>query len=202
MIPRYEFRAFAQNFAAAAERLRGLARCDEISESKEVYFVTTSSGDHNVKVRDDSLDVKQLVGRRQDLEQWKPVFQESFPMTADPVRETLCPVLGIGEPNLDRTEYSLEQLVSEVVRPCPNVAVVHVFKRRFRFTLGHCPAEIDELLVNGAAIQSLAIESEAGESVLAAVRDLGVVDYENVNYPRALRRILGLEPWPADTWWL
>jgi hypothetical protein len=202
MIPRYEFRAFAQGFGSTADRLRSRVPCDEIRESRETYFVTTCSADHNVKVRTGSLDIKQLVGRRQGLEQWKPIFQEPFPVSIDAARSALCPALGIAESKFERPAYSFEQLVSEIVRPCPELVAVHVFKRRFRFTLGRCPAEIDELLINGAAIQSLAIESEAGEAVLAAVRDLGVAAYGNVNYPLALRRIVGLEPWPEDTWWL
>ncbi len=50
----------------------------------------------------------------------------------------------------------------------PGVALrrANIRKRRFRFSLPACRAELDQLQVNGAAVESLAVESENPEAVL------------------------------------
>ena len=69
-----------------------------------------------------------------------------------------------------------------------------MFKCRFGFTINGCITEIAELLVNGAAIRTLAVESEDREAVLRTKEMLGLGEHENVNYPLAIKRIIGMEP--------
>jgi hypothetical protein len=85
-----------------------------------------------------------------------------------------------------------------VVRPHPDLTAVHVFKRRFGFTINDCLAEIAELLINGAAIKTAAVESTDLEAILEVKRRLGLTDYENVNYLVAIKRIIGMLPAPKD----
>ena len=67
-------------------------------------------------------------------------------------------------------------------------------RRRFGFTVSGCITEIADLLVNGAAIRTVAVESEDPEAVLHAKEILGLGAYENVNYLLAIKRIIGMEP--------
>ncbi len=71
-----------------------------------------------------------------------------------------------------------------------------MFKRRFAFTINGCIAEIAHLLINGAAIQTVAVELEDVDAVLKAMEMLGLTEYENVNYLLAIKRIIGMEPLP------
>ena len=74
---------------------------------------------------------------------------------------------------------------------------MNVFKRRFGFTINGCITEIAQLLINGAAIQTVAVELENIDAILKAEEILGLTEYENVNYLLAIKRIIGLEPLPA-----
>ena len=56
--------------------------------------------------------------------------------------------------------------------------------------------EIAELLINGAAIKTIAVESVDVEAALKAKEMLGLQEYENVNYLLAIKRILGMVPLP------
>jgi hypothetical protein len=122
------------------------------------------------------------------------VAKESFPISRDFIVSSLLPAYGLTDAALDRDTYQLDVLINEFVRVTPGLCPVCVFKRRFRFTVSSCPTEIDELLVNGAAIRSIAVESEDREAVLGVVEEVGLEEYENVSYPLALRRIVGLAP--------
>ena len=71
--------------------------------------------------------------------------------------------------------------MSDIVQPNPQLLRVCVFKRRFRFTISSCATEIDELLVNGAAVGSIAVESENADAVLSVVESVGLDVYEDVS---------------------
>jgi hypothetical protein len=196
IVPRYEFRAFAQSFGLVEERLRAGRPSEQIRESVEFYLVPTEDEERNVKIRHKTLDIKQLIAVQEGLEQWRPALKADFPLSAQAIRDQVMPALGVEVGTLTREVYTAAQLVEEVVRPHPALAVAHVFKRRFGFTVRGCTAEIAELLINGAAIRTVAVESEDEEAVRGTKTLLGLNDYENVNYPRAIRRVLGLAPLP------
>jgi hypothetical protein len=84
---------------------------------------------------------------------------------------------------------------------CPIRAPLHranVWKRRFRFALPACRAELDQLLINGAALETLAIESEDPQAVREVQSLLRLEDCENQSYPLALSRIPGITPLPRE----
>lgn len=199
IIPRYEFRAFAQNFGPVEAQIRQISPRENIRESAEIYIVSPDNDENNAKIRYDTLDIKVLIGEYQGLEQWKPRFKQAFPLQTQTLHREVLPALGVEPPELSRATYSLEQFIDEVVWPHPGLFVAHVFKRRFGFSVSGCITEVAELLVNGAAIQTLAIESEDAGAVLQTKDILGLGAYENVNYLRAIKRIMGLAPLP-DAW--
>ena len=43
IIPRYEFRAFAQNFGIVETKMRQLSKCEMIRESSEIYIVSATN---------------------------------------------------------------------------------------------------------------------------------------------------------------
>jgi hypothetical protein len=78
--------------------------------------------------------------------------------------------------------------------------VAYVWKTRHAYTVNDCITEIAEIKVNGASVKTICVESEDPEKVLEAKKMIGFgKDMENVNYPLALKRIMGLTKLP-DYW--
>ena len=194
--PRFEFRAFAQNFGIVEEKIRKLSPVEKIRESSEIYIMSAGNNEYNTKIRDNLMDIKVFVKEEKGLEQWNPLMKGEFPMQAAKVREELFPAYGVELPELNRDEYTLDQFLSEVVRPHPDLVAVNIFKRRFAFTINGCIAEIAEILINGAYIQSVNVESVDIDAILKAKDMISLNDYENVNYLLAIKRVIGMEPMP------
>ena len=195
--PRYEFRTFARNFGMVETKLRKLAKCEQIRESSEIYIISAANSENNTKIRDGKMDIKVFVEKREGLEQWNPRMKGEFPMKAETLKKEVFPAFGVAEPRFTREAYTLDQYLEEIIFPHPQLTAVRVFKLRFGFTVNGCITEIAHLLINGAAIQTVAVEHTDIAAILKAREMLGLGEYENVNYLRAIKRIIGLEPLPA-----
>ena len=194
--PRFEFRTWARNFGRVAERMRALSKCEQIRESGEIYIVSAANDENNTKIRDRLMDIKVFVQTKQGLEQWNPRMKGEFPMPAATLVADVFPAFGVQMPALERDEYTLAQYLDEVIRPHPQLAPVRVFKRRFAFTVNDCIVEHGEIEINGAGLETVAVESVDIEGILEAKRMLELDAYENVNYLRAIKRVIGMEPLP------
>jgi hypothetical protein len=197
IIPRYEFRAFAQNFGLAEEKIRKLSKLDKFRESSEIYILSPDNNENNVKIRYHTLDIKVLIKEEKGLQQWRPRMKADFPMRMDIIRDEVFTALSTAVPEFNRSEYALEQFLDDIMMPHPKLVLARVFKRRFGYMINECISEIAELLINGAAIKTMALESADIEAVLKVKQMLGLHEYENVNYLLAIKRILGMEP-PGD----
>jgi len=194
IIPRYEFRAFAQNFGLAEEKMRKLSALDKFRESSEIYILSPGNDKNNVKIRYHTLDIKVRVKQEKGLQQWKPHMQAEFPIKMEILRDDVFPALSSAVPQFNRSEYSLQQLLEDIVIPHPELIIARVLKRRFGYMINGCISEIAELLINGAAIKTISVESADIAAVLKAKEMLGLQEYENVNYVMAIKRIIGIEP--------
>ena len=172
IVPRWEWRAFAERFADAERRFAALSpERERIGD--ELYLLSLNS-DASVKVRDGFMDIKALERVNGDgLEQWKPVMKAGFPLPAAEVRAVL-ESLGVTPPRLARPAYTLDQLVDELVTPDPDLLAVAVHKRRAHYTFGGCRAELSEVRTGEGVRQTISIESEDPDRVAAAVRELGL----------------------------
>jgi hypothetical protein len=204
VVARFEFRAFAQDFGMVTDKLRRGSESPDITESRETYFVSSAAQHDNVKVRSGALEIKRLVSQSRRLQQWKPVVREPFPLDVDKIAEPLLVSLGCPAtpPQDAAASYTLGDLIENVFRPDPRLAAVAVFKRRLRLHALECEAEIDDVLINGAAIRSVAMESADEDSLCRAVEHFGLNDYENVSYPLAIARLLSLQPLGRDAWYV
>ena len=183
IVPRWEWRTFGGPLDAVEAELRRWDHRGD-SESDEQYLLT-AEGD-NVKIRDELLDIKVLreVDQR-GLERWEPTLKAAFPLDASTlamVFEALRQPL----PELARQAYSQDQLLSELIEANDAIRVIPVHKRRVRYTLGECMAELSDLEVDGRPIRTLALESTDPAAVVAQVAALGLQDRVNTSVPRAL----------------
>jgi exopolyphosphatase / guanosine-5'-triphosphate,3'-diphosphate pyrophosphatase len=138
------------------------------------------------------LDVKRLEAVNDDgLEQWRPVLKARFPLPESSVEALLAE---LGAPAVPRTrgEYTVDALVEEVVSPIPELRAVEVHKRRRHFTVGACLAELSDLVTDGGAQTTIAVESEDPALVSQVVRELGLGSRPNLSVPRVLQRLGGL----------
>ncbi|MEN8133435.1 MAG: hypothetical protein ABFS45_25360 [Pseudomonadota bacterium] len=197
IIPRYEFRAFAQNYGLVENKIRSLSPCERYRESREIYILSADNKENNTKIRDDRMDIKVLEKRKQGLELWSPRMKGDFPMDVETMSDEVFPALGVASHQLNRSSYSLEQFLNEVIQNHRDLSAAQVSKYRFGFTVNGCITEIAQLLVNGAAIRTVAVESEDPEAVLQTKEILGLCEYENTSYPLAIKRIIGMEPLPV-----
>ena len=130
IVPRYEFRAFAQFFDRVGDEIRRLAACQGVDESTELYLLSRQQRDYNVKVRHHQLDIKQLLEETGSLQRWRPFAKQNFPLPGEFISATLLPALGLEGGTLDRDEYTLDEFLSRFVWDDPRLLRVLVDKRR------------------------------------------------------------------------
>ena len=193
---RYEFRAFAQHFGPAEEKMRKLAKFEKFRESSEIYILSAANDTHNIKIRYDTLDIKVFVKEEMGLQQWLPKMKAEFPVKTAVIRDEVFPALNVTLPEFKHSDYSLAQFIQDIIQPHPALSIARVYKRRFGYTINECISEIADLLINGAAIKTIAVESLDVQSVLQAKEILGLQEYQNVSYLPAIKRILGIAPFP------
>lgn len=194
---RYEYRAFAPGFGLVESRLRAAGGAPQIRESAETYFVSRFDDTHNVKIREGQLDIKVLVELSHALEQWAPLPRLPFPIAAEALAEIVAPALGPGVRLPAGAGESAERLIRTVAEWVEGVVVVDLFKRRFGFMVAECIAELAEIEVNGALIQTACVESVDVEQARRVITQVGLDAYPNTSYPAALRRITGLARTPS-----
>jgi exopolyphosphatase/guanosine-5'-triphosphate,3'-diphosphate pyrophosphatase len=189
IVPRWEWRTFGDHFGQAEARFHVLIP-DAIQESDETYILSRKS-DASVKVRDGLMDVKHLQTVNDDgLEQWIPVLKAQFPLAADDV-STLYDALGAGHPP-HGDEVSLEQLLT-AVRNAADLRAIEVHKKRMRYEIDRCMAELSEISSDGHSTRTIAIELEDPEPVIGAARDLGLGDRANTCMAKGLKALVGFE---------
>lgn len=189
IVPRWEWRAFAEHFGVAEDRFDALSP-ERVEDSDEMYLLSLRS-DASVKVRGGVMDVKRLEQVNEDgLEQWLPVMKAAFPLSAAQAGEVLA-ALGAAMPSSDRAAYTLDQLVDELVRPSSDLLAVQVHKRRGHYAIGGCMAERTEIRTDTGTTRTIAVESEDPNRVAETVRELGLASHPNVNVPRGLKALVG-----------
>jgi exopolyphosphatase/guanosine-5'-triphosphate,3'-diphosphate pyrophosphatase len=190
IIPRWEWRTFGPSFGAAETTLGGLT-VRAVDESDELYLLS-EDGD-NVKVRAELIDIKVLreVDRR-GLERWEPVFKAGFPLHASDVA-VVFDALRRRVPTLSRSAYSLAQFLEELIEPIGTIRVVPIHKRRVRYTIDGCMAELSDIEVGGRRVRTLALEAEDPAAVVAGVATLGLGDRLNTSVPRGMTALINGE---------
>ncbi len=185
--PRWEWRSFGRRFGEAETLLAALA-LGGVQESDEIYLLSGAGA--NVKVRDALLDIKALKQVNADgLEQWMPVMKAGFPLPAAEAAKAF-EALRLPVPSLSRASYTLEEIIKEFAALGCAIREVKVHKRRTRYTVGGCMAELCDVVANDKFTRTIAVESEDAARVIRAVKDLGLGGYMNTSYPRGLTALI------------
>jgi exopolyphosphatase / guanosine-5'-triphosphate,3'-diphosphate pyrophosphatase len=152
--PRWEWRSFGQHFGDADEQLAALPPLS-VQDSDELYLLSAAGG--NVKVRAGLMDLKALQQVNADgLEQWVPVMKTEFPLSAaDAAR--VVEALGLAVSALARARYGFDDFLADFAAPGGAIRSVEVHKRRTRYTVEGCMAELSEVVANGKPTRTLAV---------------------------------------------
>ncbi len=193
IIPRYEFRAFGHHFEKQIEKMNQLSKVERIRDIYEVYLMSVGNSKNNVKIRNKMMDIKVLLNKKKGFELWEPYMVGEFPLSAEVLNSEVFPAFGVEAPLFERKIYTLEQFLKELIYPDPDIIAVYTEKKRYAYTINNCICELAEVLINGALIKTIAIESENVDDVTATKVLLGFTEQvENVNYPLAIKRVIGL----------
>lgn len=178
---------FALALDRQASALREALGWNGISRSRNLYLLGLTGLSTNVKLREANLEVKQLLDTSHDgLERWRPVARSNFPIDPDALPWTD----GSRHPG----PVTLPQLLERCCRPQGRGVVMHVVKVRQHFCGDGLLGEVCRLVVNGARIDTLAVEGTDPHAVAGLRRHLDLQGVPNTSYPRALSQIAGLEP--------
>jgi len=188
---RFEFRTFDSKIGLPVKLMRQYSKVESIRESHELYIVSDNSDKHNTKIRNGLLDIKEHINSTQGLEQWMPLSKEAFPLSPDYLRNTLFPAFNLRYKSGQKANLELKGLINLIYNDYPDLCIAKVFKRRFGFTIDSCIVEYAEILINGAAIESVCIESTMIEEILKLKTMLCLDEYKNINYLKAIKTICG-----------
>ncbi len=201
--PRFEFRIFGNHLEEIESKIRKMADEEMVRSMMSVYLLASGNPKNNIKIREGVMDIKVLEDEKQGLEQWNPFLVGEFPLSPEVIKTVIFPALGVHSPAFDRDQYTLNQFVNELILVDPDLSVAYVNKKRHGFVIEDVITEIAEIKVNGASLKTICIEAPEPEKVLKLKQKLGIDSAaENVNYPLALKRIMGLdllpEYWKSD----
>ena len=191
IIPRWEWRTFTNDLGKAEANIRKHPE-GKTRESSEVYILSEVSMD-NTKVRDDLMDIKTLQQVNEDkLEQWLPIMKGTFPLPVSEI-EKVFKCFKVALPKFERSEYTFQQYLDEIIGKSKLLKAVNVHKQRTGFTINNCIVEIAKVTVEGKVITTAAVEMEDPALVIKTVRELELDTFPNINYLRGLKNLVGMK---------
>lgn len=193
--PRAEFRVFGDGLIELVSvAVPGLATTvqDARAMPPELYVVSRVTDGAIVKVRDGLLDVKIKVGETPEgYEIFEPRAKLPFPVSRGSMSATLS-ALGVSSV-LRRGTFTVDDL-RDLAGRHPDLVATTVEKIRHGFTVGEVICEYAEIRFDGMRTESAACESSDHAAITPVATALGLSGRENLSYPRAAKRTLGLEP--------
>jgi exopolyphosphatase/guanosine-5'-triphosphate,3'-diphosphate pyrophosphatase len=191
IIPRWEWRTFGEEFPEVEEKIKKSGDSFD-RESNEIYILSTNSND-NTKIRDELMDIKSplRINKKTSLEQWTVLAKSAFPIHINDLA-LVYKAFGLPLPYLNKDEYSYQEYLDKLIGENPDLRLVHVQKIRHGYMIDDAIVEIAEVKFDEHSSKTIAVEHADPELVLKTVKKLGLEDYENINYIKAMKRTFGL----------
>ena len=142
----------------------------------------------SAKVRDDVLEVKQLLERRAGFQKWAPDWTSEPPHTPKTLNRLLVELGADRNDELDPLSNS--QLI-DLVNAARGLKAVDVTKKRRNFDLGGVLAEISEIEIDGAEPRTCVVVESANIDRMREIRDhLNLNGLPNVALHNAIKHML------------
>jgi len=193
--PRFEFRTFGQDFDEQHYRMSRLSVPvpEKVWErqSQEIYILSRTNDINNTKIRDGKMDIKTYVQTVDGLEQWNPLMKGEFPIAADVLRKEVFPAFQVEMPELKKDTYTYEEFM-EMIYAHPDLQAVRVNKERYGYMVNDTICEFGYVQINGAQVVTINSESTEVEDIKKTMKDVGMEEFDNINYLQAIKRVIGM----------
>ena len=193
--PRFEFRLFGSNLQGIRKQLEHLSDDVPVNVkerySEEIYLVSLHSNRFNIKIRDNNMDVKELIWTDNIVEQWNPVLKSAFPIDWNVVKTMILPGLKLLPGNVLDGNITVDRL-SSFIDSYSEALAVKVSKRRFGFLIHNTICEFANVVINDTKVDTVAVESTDIEAVRATIAELGLGNRTNINYIMQIKSLAGL----------
>ena len=192
--PRFEFRTFGQDFNKQADRMASLSvpipEKLRIRHSPETYIMSRTNDINNTKIRDGKMDIKRYIQTVDELEQWNPLMKTEFPVSGHLLTSDIFPAFQVEMPVFEKTEYTIDELLT-MVKEHPDLQAVSVVKERFGYMVNDTICEVGNILIDGTKVMTINSESTELDNIKKTIIDIGLKGVENINYLQTIKRVIG-----------
>ena len=74
----------------------------------------------------------------------------------------------------------------------PDLQAVRVNKERYGYMVNDTICEFGYVQINGAQVVTINSESTEVEDIKKTIKDVGMEEFENINYLQAIKRVIGM----------
>lgn len=193
VVPRAEFRVFGQGILDIVKPAMWKAQATlfKVRQSGETYILSRHTNEANVKIRDGLLDIKLKVG---ETESGYEIFQPSGKFQFPVKQNELATILENLQAKVDLSQdtYTFDEFI-ELLKTTDDIVSVAVHKERYGFSVDGVICEYGKIQFNGAMVETTCVESEDYETMEQVIDKLEISGFENVNYLKAAKRVVGME---------
>lgn len=192
IVPRAEFRIFGQGIIdiVKAAMWKSQATLFKVRQSSETYILSRHTNEVNVKIRDGLLDIKLKVGETETgYEIFQPSGKFQFPVKKDELATILEHLQATLE--LSQDNYTFDEFIG-LLKTSDDVVSAAVHKERYGFSVDGMICEYGRILFNGAMLETTCVESEDYTTMKQVIEKLEISSFENVNYLKAAKRVVGM----------
>ena len=193
VVPRAEFRVFGQGILDIVKPAMWKAQATlfKVRQSGETYILSRHTNEANVKIRDGLLDIKLKVGETESgYEIFQPSGKFKFPVKQDELATILENLQA--KVDLSQDTYTFDEFI-ELLKTTDDIVSVAVHKERYGFSVDGVICEYGKILFNGAMVETTCVESEDYAAMEQVIDKLEISGFENVNYLKAAKRVVGME---------
>ncbi len=193
--PRFEFRTFGHNFTDYHEEMAKLSTpvTDglRVRIFDEIYVLSKKNHDINVKIRSNLLDVKKIIQKKNNLEQWNTIIKYDFPVAVSLILDEIFPMLNTDIKITSKDNLSKKQFIS-IVKQSKDLLVVPIHKKRHGYIVYNTICEFAELTIGDENLFTVSVESTNANEVIKTINLLKLNSFENINYVQVIKRINGI----------
>ena len=190
--PRFEFRTFGHNFTDYHNKMAELSLPvpDEMRVRKfdEIYIISKTVDNTNIKVKNNKLDVKKLIQVRDNLEKWNTMMKFDFPVSKKLLMDEIFPALKADILLIKYNEVDEKQFVN-IIKRHKDLLVIPVHKKRYAYILNYTICEFAEVIFGNDCLYTVSVESTEAEEVTKTIQELNLDSLENINYVQAIKRV-------------
>ena len=124
------------------------------------------------------------------MEQWNPLTKTEFPVSGHLLTSDIFPAFQVEMPVFEKTEYTIDELLT-MVKEHPDLQAVSVVKERFGYMVNDTICEVGNILIDGTKVMTINSESTELDNIKKTIIDIGLKGVENINYLQAIKRVIG-----------